>query len=573
MVEIAGARVLEERRLRQLIEVGRSLVSELNPEAVLYRVLDAARDLTGARYAALGILDEGRDELERFLFRGIDEQTRTAIGPLPRGRGVLGELIRNPKPLRLPSVGDHPRSYGFPPGHPPMGNFLGVPLLIRGEAYGNLYLTEKVGDFDAGDEEAVVILADWAAVAIENARLYRRVESRRDELERAVRALEATTAIARAVGGETDLDRVLELIVKRGRALVEARSLVVLLSEGDEVVAAAAAGEVGEWIVGARLPMADSIAGQVLRTGRPERFSQDAPPLRYGLGELGLSALAGLVVPLTFRGQRLGVLEAVDRLVDGPRFSEDDEQLMLAFAASAATAVATAKSVAEERLEQSIASAEEERGRWARELHDETLQGLGALRVLLSSALRRGSVHAFEPAVRQAVHELGGEIDKLRRLIADLRPASLDEIGLEAALRDLAERSSANHGLRVETDIDLAWEQGRAGSRLLPELESTIYRVVQESITNAGKHARVDRALIGVTEGDRWIEVAVQDPGVGFNPRTVDSGFGLVGMRERVELAGGDLSISSSPEAGTAVRARLPAHHRDPASAAGQAAG
>lgn len=540
---------------------------------MLYRVLDAARDLTGARYGVLGILDERHEELERFLFRGIDEETRAAIGPLPRGRGVLGELIRDPRPLRLSNVGDHPRSYGFPPGHPPMGNLLGVPILIRGEAYGNLYLTEKEGDFDTGDEEAVVILADWAAVAIENARLYGRVERRRDELERAVRALEATTAIALAVGGETDLDRVLELIVKRGRALVEGRTLVVLLSEGNELVAAAAAGEVSEGLVGARLAMADSIAGHVLKTGRPERFSAAAPPLRYGLGERGLSASAGLVVPLAFRGQRLGVLEAVDRLVDGPQFSEDDERLMLAFAASAATAVATAKSVAEERLEQSIESAEEERSRWARELHDETLQGLGALRVLLSSSLRRGSLDALEPAVRQAVEELGEEIEKLRRLIADLRPASLDELGIEAAVRDLGERTSAKYGLRVETEIELAWERRRADTRLTPEIESTVYRVAQEAITNAGKHARADRALISVSEGDGWVEVTVEDPGVGFDPRAVDSGFGLLGMRERVELAGGSLSITSSPEGGTAVRARLPAPHRRPAAAAGRAAG
>jgi len=572
VVQRAGATVLEEGRLRRLIEVGRSLVSELDAEAVLYRVLDAARDLTGARYAALGILDE-RHEAERFLFRGIDQETRAAIGPLPRGLGVLGELIRDPRPLRLSNVGDHPRSYGFPPGHPPMGNFLGVPILIRGEAYGNLYLTEKEGDFDAGDEESVVILADWAAVAIENAHLYGRVERRRDELERAVSALEATTAIALAVGGETDLDRVLELTVKRGRALVEARALVVLLTEDDQLVAAAAAGEVTEGLVGARIPRANSIAGHVLETGRPQRFSEAAPPLRYALGELGLSASAGLVVPLSFRGQRLGVLKAVDRLVDGPRFSEDDERLMIAFGASAATAVATAKSVAQERLEQSIESAEEERSRWARELHDETLQGLGALRVLLSSSLRRGSSDALEPAVGQAVEELDAEIEKLRRLIADLRPASLDELGFEAAVRDLAERTSAKHGLRVETDIDLAWEGGRADSRLVPELESTLYRVVQEAITNAAKHARADRALIRVGEVDGWVEVAVEDHGVGFYPRAVDWGFGLVGMRERVELAGGSLSITSSPEGGTTVRARLPAPHRKPASAADRAAG
>ena len=153
--------MLDEHRLRRLIDVGRGLVAQLDLEAVLREVVDVARELTGARYAALGILDENRRELERFIYVGIDEPTRARIGDLPRGRGVLGELIRNPAPLRLHEVGQHPRSYGFPPDHPPMHSFLGVPIVVRGQAYGNLYLTEKEGgDFDAADEEAATILAE-----------------------------------------------------------------------------------------------------------------------------------------------------------------------------------------------------------------------------------------------------------------------------------------------------------------------------------------------------------------------------------------------------------------------------
>ncbi|HEX2414179.1 MAG TPA: GAF domain-containing protein [Thermoleophilaceae bacterium] len=178
-------------------------------------MLDTGRELTQARYAALGILDERKRELERFLFVGIEEPTRRLIGPLPRGRGVLGELIRRPEPLRLADVTRHPHSYGFPPGHPPMTTFLGVPIAIRGEAFGNLYLTDKAGggQFTAADEELVIVLAEWAAVAIDNARLYQDVQRRRGELERAVRGLEATATVARSVGFETALDRVLELMV------------------------------------------------------------------------------------------------------------------------------------------------------------------------------------------------------------------------------------------------------------------------------------------------------------------------------------------------------------------------
>ena len=159
---------MDEHRLRRLIDVGRSMVAELDLDALLERLLEVAREVTGARYAALGILDDRRERLERFLTVGIDAETQASIGDLPRGHGVLGVLIEDPRPLRLSDVGAHPRSYGFPLGHPPMRSFLGVPILIDGEAWGNLYLTEKQGGpFDDQDEEAVVVLADWAAVAVE----------------------------------------------------------------------------------------------------------------------------------------------------------------------------------------------------------------------------------------------------------------------------------------------------------------------------------------------------------------------------------------------------------------------
>ena len=179
-------------------------MTELDLAAVLDRVLETAREITGARYAALGILNEQRSELEQFLTSGVDEETHRAIGDLPRGRGVLGALIEHPQPLRLEDVGQHPSSYGFPAGHPPMHSFLGVPILIRGQAWGNLYLTEKQeGEFTEPDEEAAVILADWAAIAIDNARTYETSERRREEAEKAIRGLEATRDVAVAIGGRS----------------------------------------------------------------------------------------------------------------------------------------------------------------------------------------------------------------------------------------------------------------------------------------------------------------------------------------------------------------------------------
>src|SRR3712207_4037726 len=176
---MAGAwpSALDEPQLRRLLRAGRALVARLDLDALLDELLAVAREITGARYAALGVLDEPRRELERFIVSGVDAETHRAIGDLPRGRGILGVLIDDPRPLRLAHVGDDPRSYGFPPGHPRMDTFLGVPVVIRGEAWGNLYLTEKQGGgaFTDADEEAIVVLAEWAAIAVENARLYQGV--------------------------------------------------------------------------------------------------------------------------------------------------------------------------------------------------------------------------------------------------------------------------------------------------------------------------------------------------------------------------------------------------------------
>jgi signal transduction histidine kinase len=555
--------VLDELRLRRLIDAGRALIAELDVDAVLQQLLDVAREVTGARYAAVGVLDEQREELERFVTAGVDAETHRAIGDLPRGRGILGLLIEDPRPLRLEHIGDHPHSYGFPSGHPQMETFLGVPVTLRDEVWGNLYLTEKEGGapFTEADEESAVILADWAAIAIDNARLYASVEQRRDHLERAVRGLDTTVAIAQAHGGETDLGRILELIVKRARALVGARSMVIMLAEETELVVAAAAGELSGGVHGQRLPIEGTVTGRVLRSQRAERVADARATLSSSLGALDYEADSALLVPLSFRGRAVGVLAAYDRVGDEGDFDRDHERLLGAFAASAATAVATGKRVEEDRLRQSIQASEQERRRWARELHDETLQSLAALRVGLSTAMR-GSEDDLRSAVETAVASVTEEIANLRSLIVELRPAALDEYGPGAAIESLAERIAAREGIPVEATIDMAFERGDEAARHTPELESTVYRLVQEALTNAVRHAGATRIRIDVGEHGGCVDVAVADDGRGFDPAAADSGgFGLTGMRERVELAGGELDIDSGPQ-GTIVRARLPVRRR-----------
>jgi signal transduction histidine kinase len=556
-----------DRATQEILQVARGVLGDLDLDAVLHRVLTAAQELTEARYAALGVLNTERTGLARFLTIGIDDATRQAIGTLPQGRGVLGVLVEEPLPLRIADVAKHPRSYGFPPGHPPMHSFLGVPILVAGEPFGNLYLTDKAGgtEFSDADEVAVITLADFAGVAIDNARRYTGASERRDELERTVAALEASSQIALALGGETDPEAVLRLVAKRGRALVSARTLLIELLRGGELVIAASAGQLPTELLGRRIAFDSSLAAHAMRTGRVQRLEQELNRARFhenGLGSLGIRADAGLVVPLMFRGSPQGVLIALDRLSDGPSFSAEDARLLGAFGASAATAVATAQTVTSERHRQRLAATEAERQRWARELHDETLQSLGALRIALSSAERSDRPEEVKRVVRGAAQQLEQDIANLRALITDLRPASLDELGPQAAIEALVERSQ-RHGIEVDVSVELEHEGGARSSRHTPELELAIYRIVQEALTNAAKHGQARRAVIEIREEAEVVHLTVRDDGVGFDPDAATRGFGLMGIRERLDLLSGELVIDSEPGRGTVLRAHIPSQRRD----------
>jgi len=542
-----------DTRLPRLIEVGSSLLAELDLEAVLRSVVEASRELTGAEYAALGVLDAERGELERFIYLGIDEETRREIGPLPRGRGVLGELIRDPRPLRLADVEAHPHAYGFPPGHPSMHSFLGVPITIRGEAFGNLYMTEKRGgvEFDEADEEAARALANWAAIAIENARLYTTLSAREAETERALRRAETSADIARAVGGETDVDRVLDLIAKRARALIEARTVLVLLRRRGGLVVAARAGRIGPELEELTIPAEDAVFQAAMRERVSRRLERSTPPSEARIRER-LGAEAALVVPLLFRGRAVGTLVALDREA-GDDFDDEDLRLLQAFAATAAIAVGTAQSVEAGLLQQQVEVAEAERRRWAQELHDGALQSLAAVRITLAAALQgsgEGRFAQIERAAEGTVEGLEEQITELSRLINDLRPASLERLGLDGALEALAEESSNRGGFAVAGDFDLNGE-------LTGDEERVVYRLVQEALNNVVKHAGARQVSVRTRIADGAIEVEVRDDGSGFDPAR-GPGRGLLGMRERVEMLGGTIEIDSRPGAGTRIGWTLP---------------
>ena len=394
---------MDPRRLRVLIEAGQSATAEGELDDVLDRLLATARQLTGARHAAIKALDDDRNDVEAYV----------------TGKAADGSRAR--------------------------GESIDVAILIDDEAWGYLSLADKQGgQFQRADEETAIVLARWAAIAVSNARAYRRIDQRRAELERSVRALEATSEIGRVLGGETQLDRVLELVATRSRALVEARGVMILLQDSDRFLVAATAGDVPQKLAGQRIPARGTRAARVLASGNPERITPISGQMRATLADLGLQPRSALLSPLVFRGSNVGVIEAFDRF-DGPEFRVEDERLLLA-AASAATAVATARSLQRERLRRSLAVAEEERRRWARELHDETLQALGALRVLLSSARRSTDVAALHATLETAVGQLADEISSLRALITELRPAALDELGLRPALEALFSRARGSRG-------------------------------------------------------------------------------------------------------------------------------
>ena len=537
-------------RTRALVEAGIALSSELSLDAVLQKLTETAATLTGARYAALGVLDPSGQHLERFLTTGIDETERAAIGALPTGRGILGALIEDAAPLRLHRLADDSRSVGFPPGHPPMTTFLGVPIALRGVAYGNLYLTEKAGgaDFTDDDEEAVVMLGSQAAVAIENARLY-------ESATRWSTQLESLNEVMNVLVTEFDLGRLLQLIATRLRDLLGARTVTIALPHGTSARIEAAAGEGGETNVGLQLAQRSKTM-RVLERRRSERVDSvlDDPEIDHESARL-LGARTSLYVPLIVSDAAMGVIAAHDKEGADPRFTDDDVRIAEIFAGRAAVAVELSQRVASDALRRVVAAQELERTRLARELHDETGQALTSillsLRTVEEAAGDEQELHAAVAEVRDLVRST---LRDVRQLAVELRPKVLDDFGLVAALERLTETFGEQTGMSVQFQQLLP-----TSDRLPPEVETALYRIVQESLTNIVKHARATNVSVVLARKSDSVSVVVEDDGVGFEPRLArDGGIGLVGMQERVALLGGRLAIESRPGAGTTFVAEVP---------------
>jgi signal transduction histidine kinase len=540
----------DQDRLRAVVDAAIAVTSELSIEAVLQRIVEAATRLTGAKYAALGVIDQSGTGLENFVTTGLDEETIERIGDFPRGRGILGVLIRDAQPLRLADIGADPRAVGFPPNHPPMETFLGVPILLRSVAYGNLYLTEKAGgdEFTDEDEELVQLLAAQAAVAIENARLY-------ESATRWGEQLESLAEVGNALATEIELPRLLELIVTRLRGLIDARLVYIAMPNPDgETVLETVAGEDAETYVGMKLDPTRSKSARVLERARSERVDSviDDPEVDQHAAR-SMAARTGLFVPLLVRDRAIGVIVAHDKQQPDPRFTDEDVRIAEAFAERAAVAIDLSERVATDALRRVVAGQELERQRLARELHDETGQALTSILLGLKNLEEAKS----DDDVRRSVLELRelvvSTLHDVRRLAVELRPKALDDFGLVPALQRLAETFAE------QTSVDVHVEAALGDSRLQGEAETAVYRIVQEALTNVIKHANARTVSVVLTRKDGAVVVVIEDDGRGFDPSANHAkGLGLLGMRERIALVGGRLSVESAPDRGTTVAVEVP---------------
>ena len=536
-------------RLRALIDAGIAVSSELSLDAVLQRIVEAAAEITDARYAALGVIDRSGDRLERFVTTGFSSEQRDAIGALPQGRGILGVLIEDARPLRLDDLGADPRSVGFPPGHPSMHSFLGVPIRLRGVAYGNLYLTEKPGGFSAEDEELVKLVAAQAAVAVENARLY-------ESATRWSQQLESLNEIGLALVGELELDRLLDLVASSLRELLHARLVLIALPFGsDRIRVEAAAGQGSGDLVGWSFERTGSKGGRVLdrgRTARVDDLRADPEVDHESISRFG--ARTGLFVPLLVRDRAIGVLAVHDKLDEDGRFSSDDERIAEQFAARAAIAVDLSERVARDSLRRVVGGQELERQRLARELHDETGQALTSILLGLKSVEEAQDGEALATASAHLRELVVSTLQDVRRLAVELRPKALDDFGLVPAVERLVETFSEHSGIEVQLESRLGDE------RLGDEIETTLYRLVQEALTNVVKHAHARTVSIVLVRRDGRVTALIEDDGRGFDATHARAdALGLVGMRERARLVGGKLTVESADGAGTTIAIEVPA--------------
>jgi signal transduction histidine kinase len=534
----------QQDRKDMLLEAGLTLASELSLPIVLQRIVDVAAQVTDSRYGALGVIGDG-GQLVEFITTGLSVRQRRAIGELPRGRGILGLLIHEPRSVRIKNLGDHPKSVGFPPHHPPMHSFLGAPVRAMGRVFGNIYLAEKRSspEFSKQDEEALVILASQAGVAIANATLYAETHQR----ERWLNALQDITSDILA---GSDGDSMLAGIADHARDLAgaDAATILTLSSVPGQLVVAAAVGAHAAQVQGQSVPAAKSISGAVMESGEPlvtdeASTHQGAYQPIIRLGRVG----PAIWVPLRVGGRATGTL-MVANVKGGRRFDPGTVRLVETFADQASVAMEFTRAQTELRRMGLM----DERERIAKELHDGAIQSLFAVGMGLQSTALMASSPEQASRIEGAVGELDRVIRDLRNYIFGLRPGILADRQLDQALRALGEETQARAGFKVVVEVD---------SDLAATLSARSHEIVQltrEALSNVTRQAKATSSAVRLGRDGRLALLEIADDGSGFNSRQASNGNGLRNMRERVAAMGGRLRITTKKGNGTSLRFTFP---------------
>ncbi|GAB7100657.1 two-component system sensor histidine kinase [Thermobifida fusca] len=537
-----NAVMLVRDRVRSLLDAVVSIGSGLDLESTLRRIVSTAMDLVDARYGAMGVIGPG-GELEQFIPLGMSDEEIAAVEHWPEGRGLLGILIKEPKTLRLSCISEHPESAGFPPGHPPMRTFLGVPIRVRNEVFGNLYLTEKRNNavFDEEDEAIVTALATAAGIAIENARLYE--ETRRRETW-----LDASDEITTRLLSGTAPREVLHLVAKKARHMADADLVAIATPDRDEeeLVVRIADGPDASVVRGRSTSVEGSLTGRAFRGADPiitelARESATSPTLLHGL-DIGPVVL----VPFGAPDSRRGVLILGKRAGRLP-FPMPTVQMLHAFAGHAAVTLELAE--ARRHAERLIVL--EDRDRIAKDLHDVVIQRLFAIAMSLMSSVRRIEDDTVAQRIQQAVDDLDDTIRQIRSTIfalqhnteggpAWLRSRILDVVG--AATESLG----FSPGVRLDGPID---------SAVPDSIAEHVLAVLREALSNVARHARASQADI-VVQVDSHVTLTVTDDGVGLPEQGRRSG--LRNLAERAESLGGSFEAARRPEGGTMLRWQVP---------------
>jgi GAF domain-containing protein len=529
LVEQASLIMTAQQRLRRLLTANRSIVQELSLPAVLHRIVDTARDVANARYAALGVI--GADGLlEQFLHVGLDEEAVQEIGELPKGRGVLGALIDDPKPIRLTRIADDPRSSGFPDGHPPMTTFLGVPIRSRDAVFGNLYLTDRVdgGPFTAEDVELVLALAATAGIAIENARLYE--ESRRRQ-----EWLRASGEISRQLlDPEADHADTLHRIATSVKRLASADVVTLVRPTDDdpsqlEVVVATGAAE--RELIGLRYPNVDSIAWQAMQQGHGIRIEAvDQQPGVYLHLRPYVPVSQAMALPLRVETGPRGAIVA-GRIIPHAPFTEADLDMAETFAGQAAIAL----ELSDARADQQRLGVLEDRDRIARDLHDRVIQRLFAAGLSLQSIASTANDEIVEQRLTRTVDELDETIRQIRTTIFALQEDSSQSLRGTAleVVDQLAPLLPVRPDLQLVGPLDTVVDDAIIGDG---------EAVLRESLANVAKHAQA--------------ALTVTDNGIGLGTSTRRSG--LANLHHRAERHGGEFDVSNAPEGGLRLRWSIP---------------